>query len=130
MNKNQSPERETRTFNMPVEIRAEGDSRIVSGYAVKFNQLSQNLGWFREKIDSQAFADANMDDVVALFNHDYNFILARTISGTLKLEVDETGLRYEFEAPNTSAGNDLVEMLKRGDVQHSSFGFTIESSEW
>jgi len=130
MNKNQSPERETRTFNMPVEIRAEGDSRIVSGYAVKFNQLSQNLGWFREKIDPQAFADANMDDVVALFNHDYNFILARTISGTLKLEVDETGLRYEFEAPNTSAGNDLVEMLKRGDVQHSSFGFTIESDKW
>jgi HK97 family phage prohead protease len=57
-------------------------------------------------------------------------LLARTGSGTLTLSVDERGLRYEFDAPNTTAGNDLLEMLKRGDVSQSSFAFTVKDEKW
>ncbi len=131
MNQNQHSDRELRFFNEPVLVRAaDGKTKTVEGYAAKFEQLSQNLGWFREKIARGAFDNVLDGDTVALFNHDFNMILARTISKTLKLSVDEIGLRYEFEAPDTQAGRDLVVMLERGDVQHSSFSFTIQDEKW
>jgi len=39
-------------------------------------------------------------------------------------------MEYEFEAPNTTLGNDLLEMVKRGDVYQSSFAFTVEAEDW
>ena len=68
-------------------------------------------------------------DTVALFNHDKNLILARN-NKTLKLSVDATGLRYEFESPDTSAGNDLLENLRLGNIRNSSFAFTVLTVEW
>jgi len=59
-----------------------------------------------------------------------NMVLARTSSGTLKLNVTGNAMEYEFEAPNTSLGNDLLEMVKRGDVYQSSFAFTVEKESW
>lgn len=131
---NQNETRELRFYQNPINIeyRDGGDQpqTIVTGYAAVFNQLSRTIGWFREKIDPAAFEGRLQDDVVALFNHDMNLVLARTISKTLTLSVDDTGLRYEFEAPNTTAGRDLLESLKRGDVQHSSFSFSVEDDKW
>lgn len=113
------------------EIRSGGkNSRTVIGYALKFGVLSQDLGGFFEKIDSRALENADLSDVVALFNHDNNLILARTSSNTLKLEIDSVGLRYEFEAPNTTAGNDLLENINRGDITGSSFRFIVEEDTW
>lgn len=125
---------EIRCVDNPVVIeqRGEGDKQtnVVSGYALKFDVLSRTIGWFREKIERGALDAADMNDVVALFNHNIDMVLARTISKTLELEVDDTGLRYTFSPPNTSAGRDLVESLKRGDVQHSSFSFSISEDRW
>lgn len=104
---------------------------VISGYAAKFNRASENLGsadyQFIEIIEPGAFDGVLNDDVRALFNHDPNAILARSKDGqgTLKLEVDEIGLRYEFEAPDTQAGRDLVTSMRRGDIDGSSFGFTV-----
>jgi HK97 family phage prohead protease len=115
------------------EIRMDGEteSRTVAGYAAVFNKDSQDLGGFTERIASGAFAAAlKVSDVRALFNHDPNHILARNTSGTLRLLEDENGLRYEFDAPNTTLGNDLLEMIRRGDVNQSSFGFTVEDDSW
>lgn len=111
------------------EMRAKPESRTIEGYAALYNQET-DLGWFREIIMPGAFDGADLSDVRALFNHDPNSVLARTASGTLRLEVDERGLKYEFEAPNTSTGNDLLEMIRRGDVSQSSFAFTVEKSDW
>ena len=121
---------ERRYLPQPVEVREENGKRTVTGYAAVFEQLSQNLGWFREKIARGAFDNVLENDVVALFNHDINLVLARTISKTLTLEVDDRGLKYTFEAPDTTAGNDLIKLLERGDVQHSSFSFSIEDQRW
>jgi len=112
------------------ETRADKESRTITGYAAVFDELSRNLGWFREKIDQKAFDNTNMDDVLALFNHDMNIVLARTISDTLKLSVDEKGLKYEFQAPDTTAGNDLLELISRGDIRHSSFAFSVSEDKW
>jgi len=114
-----------------IEKREDGTaSRKVIGYAAVFEKWSRNFGpWFREKISRDAFAATDMSDAVALFNHDSNQLLARN-GKTLTLSVDEIGLRYEFEAPNTTAGNDLLESISRGDVSGSSFSFTIEEDTW
>jgi HK97 family phage prohead protease len=124
---------ERRFFQLPVEIeQREGQkqSRKVVGYAAVFNRWSSPiLGWFREKIDEHAFDNVLNQDTVALFNHDKNLVLARN-NKTLKLSVDSTGLRYEFEAPNTTAGNDLLENIRLGNIKSSSFAFTVKRVEW
>ena len=111
-------------------MEMEPDGKTVTGYAAVFNSLSEEMWGFRERIDPAAFREADISDVRALFNHDPNMLLARTSSGTLKLEVDERGLRYSFDLPDTTAGRDLGELLRRGDVTQSSFGFTIADDEW
>lgn len=124
---------ERRVFVLPVQIETrEGDtdSRTVYGYAAVFDKWSDPIyGWFREKIDPAAFNNVLNQDTVCLFNHDRNLVLARNNS-TLKLTVDATGLRYEFEAPNTTAGNDLLENIRLGNITKSSFAFTTKRAVW
>ncbi|HMU75402.1 MAG TPA: HK97 family phage prohead protease [Elusimicrobiota bacterium] len=112
---------------------AEGDDparRTVSGYAAVFNSPSEDIG-FIEIIEPGAFRDAiAVSDVRALFNHDPNLILARTASGTLRIQEDDKGLRYEFDIPDTTFGNDFRVMLQRGDVSQSSFSFTVKEQAW
>lgn len=121
-----------------VEIRAaesEGGPRKVRGYAAVFSRQSENMGGSRrqlfEVIEPGAFDDVLKDDVRALFNHDSNLILARSKAGagTLALGADETGLWYEFTPPDTQAGRDLAVSLERGDVDQSSFAFTVEKDD-
>lgn len=119
---------ESRTFNM--EFRASEDGATVEGYGAIFGSLSENLGGFREIIAEGAFDEALDDDVRALVNHDPNLLLARTKSGTLKLSIDERGLKYSFSPPDTSYANDLKESMKRGDLDQSSFAFTVEEDDW
>ncbi len=119
--------------NFPIsEIRIETreDGQEVVGHASVFNSLSEDLGGFREMIAPDAFSDVLNDDVRALFNHDPNMILARTKSGTLRLSVTEKGLEYRFDAPDTTAGRDLLVSLKRGDIDQSSFGFRVADDVW
>jgi HK97 family phage prohead protease len=61
-----------------------------------------------------------MSDVIMVFNHDISGVLARTTSGTLKLSVDDTGLRFEFEAPETTLGNDMLELVGRRETSPSA----------
>jgi len=106
------------------------EGRTVEGYASVFNSMSEDLGGFREIILPGAFKNALNDDVRALYNHDSNYLLARTTSGTLELKEDDKGLYYRFEMPNTSYGNDLLELYRRGDLTQSSFGFTVDKDSW
>lgn len=117
--------------NIQIEQRADGQpSRRVVGYAAVFDKWSRNFGgWFKEKIDKNAFDEVLDQDTVALFNHNQDYVLARN-GKTLTLSVDETGLKYEFDAPNTTAGNDLLESISRGDITGSSFQFTVKESSW
>lgn len=113
------------------ELRASSESRTIVGYAAKFNRWSNPImGWFKEKIDSRAFTDTDMSDVIMCFNHNAESILARTTSGSLKISTDDVGLRFEFQAPNTTAGNDMLELVRRGDISQCSFKFIVDSDEW
>lgn len=125
---------EKRYYKISVEKRENTDSEntapVIVGHAAVFNTLSDNLGGFQERISPQAFDDVLNNDVRAFFNHDPNHLLARSKSGTLRLSVDEKGLRYEFDVPDTTSGRDLLVSMERGDVTQSSFAFTVEKDSW
>lgn len=111
-----------------VEIRTEGDEegRIISGYALKFNTWSNDLGGFIESVDAKALDEADMSDVRALYEHNPQLILGRTKAGTLKLEKDEVGLRFECKLPDTSYARDLYANIQNGNISQCSFGFKME----
>lgn len=124
--------RELRSCNQ--ELRVTPDNRLISGYAIVFNSESNDLGGFREVIDSRAL-DGVIDhsDILCLLNHNEDKgVLARSKygEGSLCLEIDDRGLKYMFEAPNTSLGDELLEGLRRGDITTSSFAFTVGKDRW
>lgn len=112
--------------------RKDGSFPKIDGYAAVFNQLSENLGGFREKIDPHAFDEtlANGDDVRGLVDHDPSRILGRIKAGTLHLNTDAVGLHYVIDPPDTQTGRDILESLKRGDVDQSSFAFRTLDDNW
>lgn len=123
---------------MDKEIRSFGDieqnieSRTVTGYAMVFDTESVYLGFY-ETIKRGAITQELVDncDVFARFDHDQNRVLARSNHGvgSLKLTVDERGLKYEFDAPNTALGDELLEYIKRGDISKSSFCFSLDPND-
>ena len=121
--------KETRNFNVSLD----SDSRILSGYAAVFNSESKDLGGFTEMISPTAFEGViERSDVFAVLDHDRNKVLARSKmgKGSLELNIDEKGLQFRFESPNTTLGNDVLSMVKRGDLTDASFCFTVEDESW
>ena len=121
-----------RRFNNEIEVRELDDgTKVIAGYAIVFNSESNDLGGFKEVIKPGSLRNADMTDVVALFNHDSNIPLGR-VPGTLNLTTTKKGLRYEITPPDTQAARDLITSIERGDVKGSSFGFTIakDGDEW
>ena len=120
-----------------LEIRAisnevQVDSRNITGYAVVFESISEDLGLI-ERIMKGAITDDTIkkSDVFCLLNHDSTKVLARSKygEGSLKLEIDERGLKYSFTAPQTDLGNEILEHLQRGEIDSSSFAFTVSLDE-
>jgi HK97 family phage prohead protease len=110
---------------------ADSESRKVEGYALVFNSESEDLG-FTEVIEPTAIDDEVIakSDVFAWLNHDEKrgcLARSRHGKGSLKLTIDDRGLRYEFDSPKTALGNELLESLKRNDISASSFAFTVAS---
>lgn len=118
-----------------LEIRAlsnveQTEENIVEGYALKFNKESRDLGGFIETISPSALEGVDLSDVRCFLDHDSSKLLGRTSSGTLSLTVDEVGLRFRCVLPNTSVGRDAMELVKRGDLNQCSFGFTVKEDSW
>ena len=118
-----------RTAVSNFEVRSTDAGAVVSGYAAVYESKTRIGNAFNEIIARGAFDEAlETADCRALFNHNADKVLARRHpdgSGTLKLSTDDIGLRYEFTAGGQSYAKDLVESLERGDVNSSSFAFTI-----
>jgi HK97 family phage portal protein/HK97 family phage prohead protease len=105
-----------------------------TGYAVKWDQLSENLGWgykFRERFRKGAFTESLRNDTQkAFWNHNSDIVLGSTKSGSLRLAEDDVGLRFEIDIPATTGGDDAYKIIKRGDVDGVSFGFEMQTEEW
>lgn len=121
---------EKRIINNEVEIREADGKNYITGYGILFNSESQDLGGFTEIIEPSALRDADMTDVVGRAEHTNSMLLGRTSSGTMTLEIDERGVKYSIEVPNTTAGKDTLEYIRRGDMKGSSFAFSGVKDTW
>ncbi|MCA9167578.1 MAG: HK97 family phage prohead protease [Planctomycetales bacterium] len=48
----------------------------------------------------------------------------------MSVTVDSVGLRYEIEPADTTLYRDVAEMIRRGDIDGSSFGFKVLKEDW
>ena len=131
---------EIRSFGGDAAPKIEG--RTIEGYAIVFTQISEvMLDWsaeeglrrFVEVVSPTAISDnlLQQSDIKALVEHNRQRLLARYNKGkgTLELTIDEHGLRYKFDAPNTADGDYAVEMVSRGDISGSSFAFRVKNED-
>lgn len=114
------------------ELRLSTDGKKIVGYAAVYDKASEDLGGFIEYVRQGAFARSlnSLPDVRALINHDSNLILGRTLSGTLLLGADATGLEVILQPPDTSYAKDLMISMGRGDITQMSFAFTTAKDDW
>jgi len=126
---------ERRTFPV-AELRVageEGQPRII-GHAAVFDSPSEPLGFggeFREIVRRGAFSKTLQEaDIRALLNHDPNYVLGRNRSGTLTLTEDDRGLAVDVQPPDTTWARDLLESIRRGDINQMSFGFRVVKDRW
>jgi HK97 family phage prohead protease len=119
--------------DIPVEIAVrelEDDAFTFEGHAAVFDQLSEDLGGWRERIKRGAFKRVLGDDVRFLVNHDPSLLLARTRNGTLRLKENPTGLHTEADIAPTTIGKDLRILVERQDLTQMSFAFMVAEAEW
>jgi len=127
-------DREIRRNDIDFELREQDGKKIIEGYAIKWEALSQKIGMyypFKEK-----FTRGSMTQTLktftqrALWNHDDNIVLGNTKNRKLKLTEDDIGLRFELDLPNSPNGENVYEAIKRKDVEGVSFGFRALEEEW
>lgn len=107
-------------------IAKDDEKMIVEGYALRFNTESHLLGEFVETISPKALENADLSDVRCLIDHNSSYVLGRTKAETLTLNVDDEGLYFRCQLPNTTYARDLYENIKLGNVNQCSFGFTVD----
>ena len=121
-------DREYRDFTLSIEKREE-DEKIVKGYATTFDEpytLYEDEDYvIKEVIDSRAFEDTDMSDVIMQYNHEGR-VFARLSNGTLKLATDERGLEIEANLGGTELGRNLYEEIEGGYTNKMSMGFKVD----
>lgn len=123
-------EKEIRTFEIvDCDLRATRRGRTIEGLGIVFNKLSSDLGGFREIIMPEATQGViENSDILVLMNHDESRgVLARSTNGQGSMEATSSnnGVKYVFEAPDTSLGDEALSGVRRGDIRASSFAFTV-----
>lgn len=101
---------------------------VIRGYALKFG-VSYNMGWFTEEVDRRALENADISDVRVLQDHVSHLILGRTKAGTASVGIDDVGLWYEVNLPDSPNGHNVRVAVSRGDVDQSSWGFMLRVSK-
>jgi len=108
---------------------------IVEGKAITYDEPTVLFTYdgeeYKEVIEKGAFAYADLKDAFFKYNHtDSIMAMARYKNQTLKFEERDDGVWITAELANTSAGRDLYELIKRGDIDKMSFAFNIEEEDY
>lgn len=114
------------------ELRSENGGRRISGKAISFDTQSNDIGFIEilhRGCISQELIDSS--NIVFLYNHDYNQVIARANKGkgTLNIDLRDDGVYFDLEVPNTTMGNDLLENIRLGNITQCSFGFRYANEE-
>lgn len=113
-----------------IEMRATGEERVVEGYAVVFDSVT-DLGWVKEVIDRNALDKADMSDIVMKYNHENSVLpMARTRGGSLQFSIDDHGLRIKATLPDTQVNRDIYTLIQEGVLSKMSFAFTVSKEEY
>jgi HK97 family phage prohead protease len=118
---------EIRPATVAAETRADG-AMVLRGYAARYDVETVIGGMFREVIKPGAFTRALLEqpDVLALYNHNPDYVLGRVSNQTLTLGEDAQGLRYEVVLnPDDDDAKKIHAKVKRGDIKESSFAFAV-----
>jgi len=109
-----------------------GEGPKLAGYAALFNNTTEIVPGFNERIAKGAFARAlsEKQDVRALVDHQSEKIIGRTTAGTLDLAENSKGLKTVIRPPDTQVGRDIVTSVGRGDVDQMSFAFRVVKESW
>jgi hypothetical protein len=125
------PSYERRAWPVECEVRQDGESKRLVGYAALFGVTAEVMPGLYERVAPGAFRKTLKErDVVALWDHDSQLVLGRVSAGTLELSTDEKGLKFSVLLPETSYARDLVELVGRGDISGASFGFRVIRDSW
>ncbi|MEM7416780.1 MAG: HK97 family phage prohead protease [Gemmatimonadota bacterium] len=125
---------------MGLELREanedEGTGPMLVGYSVVFDSDSEDMG-FIEQMDAASITEEVLteSDIRGLYNHIPSNLLGRSPAGeidgeTMRLKVDDRGLYFEIDLPDTTVGRDVAELVRRGDLTGNSFAFTVAEDEW
>lgn len=127
---------EIRSFGSNAAPTCEEGSRVIRGYAIVFNSPSQLLYDVRTRKRMTEYIEPSSvspeflsrQDIKLNYNHDDNKLLGRSRQGigTLKYSIDNIGVRWECEMPNTSLGDEVLELVRRGDLFGCSFRFRYD----
>lgn len=114
------------------ELRSENGGRHISGKAISFDTQSNDIGFIEilhRGCISQELIDSS--NIVFLYNHDYNQVIARANKGkgTLNIDLRDDGVYFGLDIPNTTMGNDLLENIRLGNITQCSFGFKYANEE-
>lgn len=133
----------TEVRNLSAGFDVSQESRFIKGYGVIFNKESnlilENVRGvptkFYEVVKPEAITEETLrqSDIKVYLNHDrQRGLLARSKQGegSLQYSIDERGVIYEFDAPKTQLGDEVLEGLKRADYSESSFAFTVTKDRW
>lgn len=108
------------------ELRSRSEGRHISGKAISFDTQSNYIG-FIEILHKGCITQELIDnsDIVFLYNHDYNQVLARANKGkgTLNINLQDDGVYFDFDVPETTVGNDVLENIRLGNITQCSFRF-------
>lgn len=125
---------EKRSIKVKMEVRQNEDgSKKLVGMPIVYDKISENLGWFRERISIGAAKEAlEKSDVRLLYGHNMDSILplARMSAGTLRANETINGVEIEADPPDTQFARDLILAIERGDIQDMSFGFRVSDDDW
>lgn len=114
---------------LQIESRSSGREAI-RGLAIPYNRLSLDLGGFRERILPGAFdkvlnRQRGRGEILSYYNHNADLLLGRESAGTLEITADDRGISYMVEPPDTTAGRDVLALVRARLLRGSSFAFTV-----
>lgn len=115
-----------------VQSEVKNEDRHVSGYAIRFNEESNYLGFYEIILPSAIDEDTIMrSDIFALLNHDTEKVLARCKYGVgnLKLTIDNQGVKYDFDVLENELGDTLLSYIRSGIIDSSSFAFSLPTDD-
>ena len=122
-----------RSFEITYRAKKDSEKKVIQGYAVVFDSWTDISSWgeiWKECIRKGAFTQSLKENsILALYNHDFNNVLARK-DVNMKLVEDDKGLYFEIELPDTTQGNDLYELIDKKIVNQCSFSGYVRKNLW